>query len=139
MVGFQKSTLESNDLRNAIIYFGVCWSIWFLRWSSRVWASKSWEHGIAGLLGINSINWEDQIAVVTGGRSFRPPTTALATSKLILIVANRQSRLRPRSHYATPPERCQSRCPRHAYTRPRGVGKWRPLLPMRCLQFLTSL
>ncbi|KAK9895602.1 NAD(P)-binding protein [Cystobasidium minutum MCA 4210] len=39
----------------------------FPKWSSRVWASKSWEHGIRGLLGINRIKWDGQIAVVTGG------------------------------------------------------------------------
>lgn len=68
LVSLQKDTSQSNELRSTVIYFGVCWSIWFLQWSSRVWSSRSWEYGLSGLLGINRIQWSSQIAVVTGGR-----------------------------------------------------------------------
>ena len=63
----QKTTFASNDVRNAVIYFAFCWSIWFLQWSSRVWASRSWEYGLPGLLGTNRLSWDNQVAVVTGG------------------------------------------------------------------------
>jgi len=63
----QGYTSTSTPFLFSLVYFLVTLLVNMLSWSSLVCLNKSWKQGLAGMMSMKRINWEDEVVVITGG------------------------------------------------------------------------